>query len=120
VAEATSVNFSTPQLFNFSTMNITVLTPDREIFAGSIKSVKVPGVNGEFQILKNHAPIVSALSTGKVTIVTAAGDYHYFDLGKKEQVEGTQADQKIVFQADSGFVEVLNNEVSLLLTGVKA
>ena len=101
-------------------MNITVLTPDREIFAGPIKSIKVPGVKGEFQVLQNHAPIVSALSAGKVTIVTGAGEYRYYDLGKKELIEGSQADQKIVFQADSGFIEVLNNEVSLLLSGVKA
>ncbi|MBK9487966.1 MAG: F0F1 ATP synthase subunit epsilon [Haliscomenobacter sp.] len=101
-------------------MNITILTPDREIFAGPIKSIKVPGVKGEFQVLQNHAPIVSALSAGKVTIVTGAGEYRYYDLGKKELIEGSQADQKIVFQADSGFIEVLNNEVSLLLSGVKA
>ena len=101
-------------------MNITVLTPDREIFAGPIKSIKVPGVKGEFQVLQNHAPIVSALSAGKVTIVTGAGEYRYYDLGKKELIEGSQADQKIVFQADAGFIEVLNNEVSLLLSGVKA
>ena len=100
-------------------MNITVLTPDREIFAGSIKSIKVPGAKGEFQVLNNHAPIVSALSTGKVTIVTSAGEYRLYDLSKKEQVEGNQADRKIVFQVESGFIEVLNNEVSLLLSGVK-
>ena len=109
-----------PSTFQLSTMNITVLTPDREIFAGPIKSVKVPGVKGEFQILQNHAPIVSALSAGKVTIVTGAGDYRFYDLGKKEQVEDSQAERKIVFQVESGFVEVLNNEVSLLLAGVKA
>ena len=101
-------------------MNITVLTPDREIFAGPIKSIKVPGEKGEFQGLQDHAPIVSALSAGKVTIVTGAGEYRFYDLRKKELIEGSQADQKIVFQADSGFIEVLNNEVSLLLSGVKA
>jgi F-type H+-transporting ATPase subunit epsilon len=101
-------------------MTITVLTPDREIFAGSIKSVKVPGVKGEFQILQNHAPIVSALSAGKVTIVTGGGTYRFFDLDKKEQVEENQGERKIVFQVEEGFVEVLNNEVSLLLSGVKA
>lgn len=47
-------------------MNIAVLTPDREIFQGVITSVKVPGVKGEFQVLKNHAPIVSALEKGNV------------------------------------------------------
>ena len=100
-------------------MNITILTPEREIFAGPIKSIKVPGVKGEFQILQNHAPIVSALAAGKVTIVTASGDYRYFDLGNKEQMEGNEAGRKIVLQIESGFVEMLNNEVSLLLPSVK-
>ncbi len=100
-------------------MNITVLTPDREIFSGTIESVKVPGVNGEFQILKNHAPLVSALNAGKVTIVTAAGEYRYYDLAKKESVRDQKTGQRISFQVAGGFVEVLQNEVSLLVSGVK-
>jgi F-type H+-transporting ATPase subunit epsilon len=100
-------------------MNITVLTPDREIFSGTIESVKVPGINGEFQILKNHAPLVSALNAGKVTIVTAAGEYRYYDLAKKESVSDQKAGQRIAFQVAGGFVEVLQNEVSLLVSGVK-
>ena len=39
-------------------MYITVLTPDKQIFQGSITSVKVPGTSGRFQVLRNHAPIV--------------------------------------------------------------
>ena len=52
-------------------MDLTVLTPDKEVFLGPIKSVKVPGSNGQFQILNNHAPIVSALGTGKMTVIDA-------------------------------------------------
>ncbi len=80
-------------------MNVEVLTPDKEIFKGSIKSIKVPGVGGEFEILKNHAPIVSSLGAGKVRIVDDAN-------GTKE------------FSITKGFVEVLNNEVSVLVEGV--
>ena len=81
-------------------MNITVLTPDKEIFNGEITSVKVPGTGGEFQVLKNHAPIVSSLSKGKVVIVKADGG-------------------KVNFSIEKGFIEVLRNEVSLLVQGVK-
>jgi len=42
-------------------MNLVVLTPQRQIFEGEIASVKVPGISGQFEILKGHAPIVSAL-----------------------------------------------------------
>lgn len=81
-------------------MQITVLTPEKEIFNGAISSVKVPGINGSFEILNNHAPIVAALSKGEVRIVTASGEKKVFTIAK-------------------GFIEVLKNEVSLLVQGVQ-
>ena len=80
-------------------MNLTVLTPDKEVFKGSIDSVKVPGVTGQFEILKNHAPIVSALGEGVVRIIEAGGSTKSFKIEK-------------------GFIEVLRQEVSLLVQGV--
>lgn len=80
-------------------MNISVLTPDQSIFEGPIKSVKVPGIGGQFEILDRHAPVVSALGEGGVRITKADG-------------------KKMTFDIEKGFVEVLNNNVSLLVTGV--
>ena len=81
-------------------MNITVLTPDQEIYQGKITSVKVPGIGGQFEVLKNHAPIVSALGEGPVRLkVSGGGD--------------------MSFSIEKGFIEVLNNEVSLLVQGYK-
>ena len=80
-------------------MNITILTPDKEIFKGSIISVKVPGTGGQFQVLKNHAPLVSSLMKGKVAV---------------KKADGTLMD----FAIEKGFIEILNNEVSLLVQGV--
>ena len=82
-------------------MNISVLTPDISVFEGPIKSVKIPGINGQFQILKNHAPLVSALAEGPVEIVKGSGE-------------------KLTFSIEKGFIEVLRNEVSLLVQGYKA
>ena len=81
-------------------MNLIVLSPDKEIFSGAVKSVQVPGEGGSFQMLENHAPIVSSLSNGVVNVVKANGE-------------------KMSFKVDGGFVEMLNNEVSLLVSGVK-
>ena len=81
-------------------MNITVLSPDQEIFNGEITSVKVPGVGGQFEILSNHAPIVSALGEGEVRIFKDGGE-------------------KMTFKIEKGFLEVLNNEVSLLVQVVE-
>jgi len=81
-------------------MNLLVLTPDQEVFNGQIQSVKVPGINGQFEILKDHAPLVSALGKGEVRI-----------LGEKGE--------KTLFQIENGFIEVLQNEVSILVQGVE-
>ncbi|MCC6281506.1 MAG: ATP synthase F1 subunit epsilon [Saprospiraceae bacterium] len=81
-------------------MNLVVLSPDKEIFSGAVKSVQVPGEEGGFQILENHAAIVSSLVKGAVNVVKANGE-------------------KLSFKVDGGFVEMLDNEVSLLVSGVK-
>ena len=79
-------------------MNISILSADQEIFEGAIKSVKVPGTGGEFEVLKNHAPIVAALGKGRVRIVKDGGE-------------------KMTFEIEKGFIEVLNNKISLLVQG---
>ncbi len=80
-------------------MNITILTPDQEVFEGEISSVKVPGVSGQFEVLENHAPIVSALAKGGVRVIKGNGE-------------------KLTFEIERGFIEVLNNNISLLVQGV--
>ena len=49
-------------------MFLEIVTPEASIFQGDVDSVIVPGVAGEFQMLNNHAPIVSFLQEGKVRI----------------------------------------------------
>ena len=80
-------------------MNITVLSPDKELFNGEITGVKVPGIGGQFEILNNHAAIVSSLGEGTIKITKAGGEI-------------------MTFTIDKGFVEVLHNEVSLLVQGI--
>ncbi len=98
-------------------MHITVLTPDKEIFSGNITSVKVPGTNGEFQVLKNHAPIVASLDKGKVEIVTSAGEHRVLDVETGAVSTRDEAGRTIRLQVKGGFIEVLKNEISLLVTG---
>ena len=80
-------------------MNLVVLTPDKQIYDGAVTSVKVPGVSGQFEVLNGHAPIVSALDMGVVRIIEDNGD-------KKE------------YTIQSGFIEVINNEVAILAQGL--
>lgn len=100
-------------------MNISILTPDKEVFHGPIVSVKVPGTMGEFQVFKNHAPIVSSLEKGTVTLVTNGGHYKYYDEETGSIKEGSETGKTIKFNIGGGFIEVLNNEISLLVRGVK-
>ncbi len=77
-------------------MELCILTPETKLFSGSIKSVKVPGTKGQFQILKGHAAIVSSLDKGTVHVVDGDGATHQFDIVR-------------------GFIEVLRDDVSLLV-----
>ncbi|MEI7812032.1 MAG: ATP synthase F1 subunit epsilon [Ignavibacteria bacterium] len=72
-----------------------VTTPSKTAYSGNIQSVTVPGTLGSFQVLYNHAPIISSLETGMVKIVGEDGSTKYFAMG-------------------GGTVEVLNNKVSVL------
>jgi len=81
-------------------MKIEILTPDRKIYEGEIKSVRVPGKKGSFQVLKDHAPIISTLETGSVIIVD-------------------QANIETVFEINGGVIEVKANKIILLAESVK-
>ena len=49
-------------------MELQIVSPEAQLFSGEVESVTVPGKSGSFQILNNHAPIVSSLKKGKVEI----------------------------------------------------
>jgi F-type H+-transporting ATPase subunit epsilon len=79
-------------------MQLEIITPDRKVFSGEATSVTFPGIEGQFQVLNDHAPLVSTLSRGPVTIVTNGGPQS--------------------FTVDGGVVEVLNNRVLVLAEAV--
>lgn len=80
-------------------MKLTIITPDQPVFEGDITSVTVPGSAGAFEVLENHAPIVSTLDSGKVIVRTGKGEEIIHIIG--------------------GVVEVINNNVTLLAEGIK-
>ncbi|MCD4769799.1 MAG: ATP synthase F1 subunit epsilon [Bacteroidales bacterium] len=80
-------------------MNIEIITPDKTIFEGEINSVRVPGKKGSFQVLKDHAPVVSTLEEGTITVVGPGGDVTSFDVS-------------------GGVVEVRKNRIILLVESV--
>ncbi|MCX6148949.1 MAG: F0F1 ATP synthase subunit epsilon [Ignavibacteriales bacterium] len=55
-----------------------VITPEKIVFSGKVKSVSVPGTKGNFQVLFNHAPLMSTLEIGKIKIEIEEGKEYYF------------------------------------------
>lgn len=81
-------------------MKIEIITPDKKVYEGSIKSVRVPGKKGSFQVLKDHAPIVSTLENGPVIIVDKEGN-------------------ELIYEINGGVIEVKANKIILLADSVK-
>ena len=68
-------------LFNTEIMNLEILTPDKKVFEGEVISVTVPGAQGSFEILNNHAPIISILDDGKVIVRSAGKEQKFYTKG---------------------------------------
>ena len=74
-------------------LKLRIVSPERIVFVGDVDSVTVPGTTGEFQVLPNHAALISSLEAGNVVYDCAEGR-------KELTIAG-------------GFTEVQNNNVSL-------
>jgi F-type H+-transporting ATPase subunit epsilon len=81
-------------------MHLEIITPENTVFEGEVSSATFPGSNGSFQILNNHAPIISSLGKGSVSFTTKSGIQHV-------EIEG-------------GVIEVLNNKLIVLAQGTNA
>ncbi len=79
-------------------MNLEILTPDAKVYDGEITSVTIPGSAGSFEVLKNHAALISTLDDGKVVIRNNGTEKFYFIKG--------------------GVIEVKDNKIILLAEGV--
>lgn len=75
-------------------MFLEIVTPDKTLFKGEVVSVKFPGTAGKFETLTNHAPLISSLEKGTITVNTATGSEN--------------------FEIESGIVEVFQNNIVVL------
>ncbi len=76
-------------------MHLEIITPEKTVYSGDVESIKLPGAEGSFGILKNHAPLIATLKKGTVKVT---------DVSKK--VEN--------FIINGGVVEVLRNKITIL------
>ncbi|MEO5651133.1 MAG: ATP synthase F1 subunit epsilon [Ginsengibacter sp.] len=79
-------------------MILEILTPEKKIFSGEVYGVQFPGIDGMFEVLEKHAPIVSALKSGSLKVLN-------------------DKNTSTIYSIQSGFVEVLNNKVMVLVEG---
>jgi len=91
-------------------MFLEIVTPEASIFSGEVESVTVPGVVGEFQILNNHAPVVSLLQEGKVRI---QGDFKIEKAYENKFSNGENGSK--VLRIDSGTIEMNDNKIIILV-----
>ena len=91
-------------------MFLEIVTPEASIFHGEVESVTVPGVDGEFQMLNNHAPIVSLLQEGKIKI---QGDLN-FDERYQDRFKSIDKTTSIL-NIQSGTIELNDNKIIILV-----
>ncbi|MEM1095600.1 MAG: F0F1 ATP synthase subunit epsilon [Bacteroidota bacterium] len=77
------------------TLSVDIVSPKGSLFQGDVQSIQAPGLQGTFQVLYNHAPMIAALAVGPMTIVTGSGE-------------------RVVFATSGGFLEVIKNKVTVL------
>jgi F-type H+-transporting ATPase subunit epsilon len=80
-------------------MKIEVITPDKKVLSGDVDSVTLPGAMGSFQVLRNHADLISALEEGPITVKSTAGTTQTVTIS-------------------GGVVEVLENKIVVLAESV--
>jgi F-type H+-transporting ATPase subunit epsilon len=76
-------------------VHLEIITPEKKVYTGEVKLIQVPGTKGSFEILKNHAPIISTLEKGVVKVVESNDSIDYFNI-------------------KSGVIEVKKNNVLIL------
>ncbi len=91
-------------------MILEIVSPEATLFSGEVTSVAVPGVNGEFQMLNNHAPIVSLLKQGNVKIIGTNLKISKEFTDKFNKIN----DQTYWLPIDSGTLEMNDNKIIVL------
>ena len=77
------------------TIYVDIVSPSGSVFHGEAERVRAPGVQGAFEILHNHAPMIAAIELGPLYVTLSSGE-------------------RVAFATSGGFVEVLNNTVTIL------
>ncbi|MFD1062409.1 F0F1 ATP synthase subunit epsilon [Winogradskyella litorisediminis] len=89
-------------------MYLEIVSPEATLFSGEVTSVAVPGINGEFEMLNSHAPIVSILKEGQIKISGTVS------LDEDVESKFTKQDGKTMLAINSGTLEINDNKIIIL------
>ena len=92
-------------------MILEIVSPEAKLFSAQVTSVTLPGVNGSFQILNNHAPVVSILEKGEVKITASSFTFDKEVAAKFIKLD----DQNYTLSINSGTIEMKDNKVIVLV-----
>ena len=90
-------------------MFLEIVTPEQVVFNAEVTSVAVPGIDGEFQMLKDHAPVISLLIEGDVKI-----DASNLDEKSAKVLSKNTVDSRWIYKIKGGVIEVNNNKIIVL------
>jgi F-type H+-transporting ATPase subunit epsilon len=76
-------------------VKLEIITPEKKLFDGKVKLVQVPGTKGSFEVLRNHAPVISTLTKGSIKVITDRDKQEFIDI-------------------NSGIIEVKANIITIL------
>jgi F-type H+-transporting ATPase subunit epsilon len=82
-------------------MQLDILTPEKKIYSGNVYGIQLPGTEGSFEVLDQHAAMIASLGKGKMKILT-------------------DKNNSTSYEINSGFIEVLNNKATVLIEGAIA
>ncbi len=76
-------------------MNLEIITPEKTVYAGEASLVQLPGIDGSFEVLNNHAPLISVLEKGQIKIIDNNKETKFFEI-------------------QGGVIEVIKNKILIL------
>mgnify|MGYP003634089237 CR=1 FL=1 len=94
-------------------MQLDILTPERKLYSGDVTYVEMPGIDGYFGVMDNHAAMISALGAGKITVdqvKAISPDEDAIDAFLDEATE-----KRFTFDVKGGVAEIYHNKVIVLL-----
>lgn len=94
-------------------MKLEIITPEKKMFEGEVSAAQFPGIDGSFQVLKGHAPIISALAGGKIVVKLANDDVDYDEFSGEFESDSSHSRAVRLF-IKGGVMEMQNDKIIVL------